>query len=68
MENFEIESLQSRSTLDEAQCTALINALSREFALIQGPPGTGKSYVALQLVKILLQHRKKAQLNAIIIV
>ena len=66
-EQFDFEALQRRSTLDKAQCAALIGALSREFALIQGPPGTGKSYVAVQLIKVLLAHRKQAKINAIII-
>ncbi|KAG8528996.1 uncharacterized protein KY384_006685 [Bacidia gigantensis] len=66
-EPFDIEALKKRSTLDGAQCRALVGALCKDFALIQGPPGTGKSYVAVQLVKVLLQHRKQAEMRPIII-
>ena len=65
---FDYETLEQRSTLDKAQCRALTAALSNEFALIQGPPGTGKSYVAVQMMKILLQHRKEAQMGPIVVV
>lgn len=51
---FDDATLKSRTTLDAAQCNALIGALSRNLALVQGPPGTGKSYVAVQAVKVLL--------------
>ena len=67
-EKFDLSSLERCSTLDEAQCNALVNALSRELALIQGPPGTGKSYVAIQLVKVLLACREEAELGPIICV
>ena len=40
-EPFDVDALRRRSTLDEAQCKALVNALTRGLALIQGPPGTG---------------------------
>ena len=67
-EDFNIAALRERSTLDEAQCRALIGALSRELALVQGPPGTGKSFVAIQAIKILLKHRIQAEMNPIICV
>lgn len=67
-ERFDVTSLESNSTLDLAQCNALVSALTRSLALIQGPPGTGKSYVAVQLVKILLAHREIADLGPIICV
>jgi hypothetical protein len=59
--------LESRTTLDQGQCEAIITALTQEFALIRGPPGTGKSYIGLQLVKALLENKSKAQLGPIII-
>ena len=67
-EKFDLDLLERCSTLDEAQCNALVNALSRELALIQGPPGTGKSYVAIQLVKVLLACREEAEMGPIICV
>ncbi|KAL9108008.1 MAG: hypothetical protein Q9187_008350, partial [Circinaria calcarea] len=67
-EKFDLSSLERCSTLDEAQCNALVNALSRELALVQGPPGTGKSYVAIQLVKVLLASREEAEMGPIICV
>ncbi|MDI1487639.1 MAG: hypothetical protein OHK93_006909 [Ramalina farinacea] len=65
---FNIEALKSQSTLDEAQCKALVAALSRSLALIQGPPGTGKSFVAVQAMKVLLAHKAQARLGPIICV
>lgn len=67
-EAFDFTGLKERSTLDEAQCKALVGALSRNLALVQGPPGTGKSYIAVQAVKILLEGREKAEMNPIICV
>jgi hypothetical protein len=60
--------LESRTALDQDQCQAIVAALSQEFTLIQGPPGTGKSYVGLELVKILLDNKQRAQLGPIIVV
>ena len=60
--------LKARTTLDDAQCTALVGALSRNLALMQGPPGTGKSFVAIQVVKVLLESRMRAQMNPIVCV
>ena len=37
------ERLLEDSFLDPSQCTALVDCLIRELALVQGPPGTGKS-------------------------
>lgn len=65
---FDFNCLKERSTLDDAQCKALVGALSRNLALVQGPPGTGKSYIAVQAVKVLLHCREKAELNPIICV
>ena len=67
-EKFDFKSLKERSTLDDAQCKALVGALSRNLALIQGPPGTGKSYIAVQAVKVLLERREEAEMNPIICV
>ncbi|KAF2856036.1 hypothetical protein T440DRAFT_96542 [Plenodomus tracheiphilus IPT5] len=60
--------LESKTELDRGQCCALIAALTREFAFIQGPPGTGKSYLGLQLMKVLLEIQKKAELGPILVV
>lgn len=38
-----------------------------EYALIQGPPGTGKSYVGVQLFRVLLENKKKANLAPIVV-
>ena len=65
---FDLNSLKDRSTLDDAQCEALVGALSRNLALVQGPPGTGKSYIAVQAVKVLLKCREEAEMNPIICV
>ncbi|KAJ3056646.1 hypothetical protein HK097_005320 [Rhizophlyctis rosea] len=53
--------LHSGSSLDRGQCSALLDCLSREVALVQGPPGTGKTYLGIQLVRLLLSPSHKAQ-------
>ncbi|VDK44724.1 unnamed protein product [Anisakis simplex] len=42
--------------INYTQRDALINALTKEFALIQGPPGTGKSFVGRLIVRILIEN------------
>jgi len=64
----DIKDLQEASTLDETQASALLNSLSRSFALIQGPPGTGKSYTGVALMKTLVSNKKAAKLGPILVV
>ncbi|CAB4491510.1 P-loop containing nucleoside triphosphate hydrolase protein [Rhizophagus irregularis] len=56
------------STLDETQSRALVDALSREIALIEGPPGTGKTFVGVELMKVLLSetNRKATSIGPIL--
>ncbi|KAH0564872.1 hypothetical protein GP486_001741 [Trichoglossum hirsutum] len=63
-----LRELKQHSTLDDAQCSALVHGLTNSLALIQGPPGTGKSYVGVKTVKVLLDNRKEAKLGPIICV
>lgn len=63
-----ISALETSTPLDRGQCQALIAALPREFAFIQGPPGTGKSYLGLQIMKVLMDIKIKANLDPILIV
>ena len=65
---FDHQAFRRDSSLDESQCGALIQALSRSLALVQGPPGTGKSYTGVALLKILLKSRDRAHLGPIICV
>jgi AAA domain/CCCH-type zinc finger len=67
-DTFDYAALAANSTLDEAQQTAVINALSRKLALIQGPPGTGKSFTGVALIKVLLDNADKATLGPIVCV
>ncbi|KAH0538544.1 hypothetical protein FGG08_004877 [Glutinoglossum americanum] len=67
-QRFDIQALKLHSSLDDAQCTALVHGLTNSLALIQGPPGTGKSYVGVEMVKVLLANRKEAKLGPIICV
>ncbi|KAJ6646662.1 Helicase required for RNAi-mediated heterochromatin assembly 1, partial [Pseudolycoriella hygida] len=46
----------STLNLNASQYEALQNAVTQELTIIQGPPGTGKSYIALQIVKLLLTN------------
>ncbi|KAI7531308.1 hypothetical protein KC331_g14182, partial [Hortaea werneckii] len=60
--------LAQYSSLDYGQAEAVVSSLSRSLALIQGPPGTGKSYTGVQLIKILLAHKKACNLGPILCV
>ncbi|KAJ0357722.1 hypothetical protein COL154_009832 [Colletotrichum chrysophilum] len=60
--------LSRHSTLDLTQSGAILDSLSRSFALIQGPPGTGKSYTGEALIKVLLANKSKAKLGPIMCV
>ncbi|KAK6213071.1 hypothetical protein QIS74_09073 [Colletotrichum tabaci] len=60
--------LSQHSSLDLTQSEAILNSLTRSFALIQGPPGTGKSYTGEALIKVLLANKPKAKLGPIMCV
>ncbi|KAJ7202968.1 AAA domain-containing protein [Mycena haematopus] len=45
------------SRLDDSQCEAVVDTLTRELAMIQGPPGTGKSYTGVEILRVLLANR-----------
>ncbi|KAF2120795.1 hypothetical protein BDV96DRAFT_275996 [Lophiotrema nucula] len=63
-----VEEIAQATGLDRGQSRALVAALTREFAFIQGPPGTGKTYLGLELMKVLLAVKIKANLGPIIVV
>lgn len=65
---FDYAAFAARSSLDDAQQTAVINALTRKLALIQGPPGTGKSFTGVALIKVLLANASKAKLGPVVCV
>lgn len=67
-DRFDFANLAAKSSLDEAQQTAVVDALSRKLALIQGPPGTGKSFTGVALTKVLLDNASKARLGPIVCV
>ncbi|KAE8233422.1 hypothetical protein CF326_g1537 [Tilletia indica] len=56
--------LKEHGIVDSTQADAVVDALSREVAIIQGPPGTGKSYVGVALINALL----KSNVSPILIV
>ncbi|SPQ24370.1 6dcb3be8-b1ad-4d1b-a7d1-e20cabd9a2fd [Thermothielavioides terrestris] len=62
------EALETATGLDRGQAEGLIAGLSCEYALIQGPPGTGKSYLGVQLVRVLLDHKAEADLGPILVI
>ncbi|KAG6830463.1 hypothetical protein H0H92_000616 [Tricholoma furcatifolium] len=47
-----------QSRLDPSQAEAVVDALTREVALIQGPPGTGKSFTGIELLRVLVKSAK----------
>lgn len=59
--------LEQSTSLNKGQCEALLAALTREYALVQRPPGTGKSYVGIQLVRVLLENKTKADMGPILV-
>lgn len=67
-DRFDFATFAANSSLDEAQQTAVVDALSRKLALIQGPPGTGKSFTGVALIKVLLDNASKARLGPIVCV
>ncbi|PNP41378.1 hypothetical protein TGAMA5MH_06703 [Trichoderma gamsii] len=62
------EIIESRTSLDITQSSALLNTLSQELSLIQGPPGTGKSYTGGMIIKGLLANKDKCTLGPILCV
>ena len=62
-----VEELEQRTSLDRGQCSALIAALTREFAFIHGPPGCGKSFLGVQLMRVLLSCAQKARLGPVLV-
>ncbi|PFH53777.1 hypothetical protein AMATHDRAFT_73192 [Amanita thiersii Skay4041] len=50
--------LKSGSRLDPSQVDAVVDALTREVALIQGPPGTGKSFTGVELLRVLVPQAR----------
>ncbi|ETN42088.1 uncharacterized protein HMPREF1541_04027 [Cyphellophora europaea CBS 101466] len=67
-QKFDFDLLSKHSTLDNAQRTAVVDALSRRLALIQGPPGTGKSFCGGALIRTILANKTAAKLGPIICV
>lgn len=63
-----LDVMEARTDLDRGQCKGLISALTREYAFIQGPPGTGKTYLGIQLMKVLMHCKRKANLGPVVIV
>ncbi|XP_014216288.1 NFX1-type zinc finger-containing protein 1-like [Copidosoma floridanum] len=42
--------------MDESQYKAFKSAITQEFAIVQGPPGTGKTFLATQIIRVLLEN------------
>ncbi|KIK63309.1 hypothetical protein GYMLUDRAFT_72036 [Collybiopsis luxurians FD-317 M1] len=51
--------LKLSSFLDSSQADAMVDALTREVALIQGPPGTGKSFTGKEILRVLFKNKIK---------
>ncbi|KAK4141918.1 uncharacterized protein C8A04DRAFT_13673 [Dichotomopilus funicola] len=64
----DLSELEDATGLDKGQASALVAALTREYALIQGPPGTGKSYVGVKLAQVLLDHKSEADLGPLLVI
>ncbi|KAF4555646.1 AAA domain-containing protein 5 [Elsinoe fawcettii] len=64
----DVRKLSDLSSLDPSQSQTLVDALSRQLALLQGPPGTGKSFVGVHLLRVLVAAKSNAKLGPIICV
>ncbi|KAF4124507.1 Superfamily I DNA and/or RNA helicase [Geosmithia morbida] len=62
------QALARVSMLDPTQSQALLNCLRRELALTEGPPGTGKSFTGASIIRVLVEHKKVADLGPILCV
>ncbi|MCJ1282587.1 hypothetical protein MMC26_001912 [Xylographa opegraphella] len=62
-----VEELISNTTLDRGQAVALVETLSRDFAMTQGPPGTGKSFLGVAIAQVILDSQNKASPQAILV-
>ncbi|KAF9975513.1 hypothetical protein BGZ73_000817 [Actinomortierella ambigua] len=61
-----VRALRTHSMLDDTQSLALVDALSREVALISGPPGTGKTKIGVDLMRVLLENAERMNCGPII--
>ncbi|KAF9968941.1 hypothetical protein BGZ73_009007, partial [Actinomortierella ambigua] len=61
-----VAALRAHSMLDDTQSQALIDALSREVALISGPPGTGKTKIGVDLMRVLLHNADRMKCGPIL--
>ncbi|KFH62940.1 hypothetical protein MVEG_10978 [Podila verticillata NRRL 6337] len=61
-----VETLQSYSTMEDAQAQALVEMLRREIALIHGPPGTGKTWISAALMQVLLANSAQSKCGPIL--
>lgn len=62
------QKLNAQSPLDEGQVSATMAALSQELCLIRGPPGTGKTFAGVQIMKVLIANKTRADLGPVIVV
>ena len=67
-DQFDLDYFRRNTTLDNAQASAVVDALTRDIALIQGPPGTGKSFTGVALIKVLLENATNGDIGPIICV
>lgn len=63
-----LDRIVAETGLDRGQATALVAALTTEYALLQGPPGTGKSYLGVKLLQVLLACKQSAELGPIVVI
>lgn len=57
MVNFASWPVAEKLGLDKRQHVALMTALTSRLSLIQGPPGTGKTFLALRILRLLLDNK-----------
>ncbi|KAL9077557.1 MAG: hypothetical protein Q9157_003334 [Trypethelium eluteriae] len=67
-EQFDLDRFRQSTSLDYAQASAVVDALTRSVALIQGPPGTGKGFTGVALIKVLLENAKSGDIGPVICV
>ena len=63
-----VHHVTQNTTLDAGQAVALLSSLNRELSFTQGPPGCGKTFLAANLVRVLLASRPAVKKKPILLV
>ncbi|KAK0656215.1 P-loop containing nucleoside triphosphate hydrolase protein [Cercophora newfieldiana] len=51
--------IETLTSLDNSQSSALHRIISQEMAIVQGPPGTGKTFTSVEAIKVMVATRRR---------